>query len=241
MNVLTLLLILMVGCALCWGVSRLPPPWRTVGIVVVVVLALVVLLSLLGLIPNAFGQEPTPSLDAPAEEVEAPPPELTASPVVAVVPSVMEVDDQQVAVVPAPEAATKEEVGAVAEQASENLKTIAAGDATLAEGTRNPVKSPDAGEDFVWFLTWLFGATVRPVIEWLVEKYKVDSTRASDFNNAGMILFFGAAWLLFRSNPAVPQDVMGFAIWVTSAIGVGSVMSGGKRNLGRSRRREATS
>lgn len=48
MSILTLLLVIAIGCTLCWAVVRLPAPWRTVGIVAIAIVALLVLLSLLG-------------------------------------------------------------------------------------------------------------------------------------------------------------------------------------------------
>lgn len=225
MNVVTLIVIILAAVALCWAVSRLPPPWRTAGIVVVAVLALIFLLSLLGAIPPVLGQEPTPS-DAPAEEVDAPPPELSASPAVAVVPSVVEVEGQSVAVVPAPKGASEAQTEAVAEQAAENLEAVASGEVTLAEATRDPTSgAPDpGGGGLFWILAIVMGSIVRPVTDVVVERMKAVDNRLSAAIHSGTVLaLYLGAWAIFASsNPALPQDPTSWLIAGFAAVGVGS-------------------
>lgn len=242
MNIVTLLLIFMAGCALCWGVTRLPPPWRTVGIVVVVVIALLVLLSLVGWISPTFGQEPTPSIDAPAEEVEAPPPEMVPS-LVAVVPSVVDVVDvagKPVAIVPAPEAASDAQVEAVAEQASDTLESVASGEVTIAQATRDPSETldPGAGQLFFW-LSLAFGAIVRPkVVDPLVRRMPNLSNEAAGYVSvAANLAFFTLAFYALRGvSPALPQTL---GTWLAAA-GV-SVMGGSAASsFGRARANPST-
>src|SRR5688572_14878048 len=104
MDIFTIILVILVACLLCWAVVRLPDPWRIAGIVTVAVIALIVLLSLLGLIPSALGQEPPAEVTprtfdlSPAEE-SPPPLDVVPVPQPVMTPSVVEVSGVSVGIV----------------------------------------------------------------------------------------------------------------------------------------------
>lgn len=224
MSVISLLLLVALGCLLCWAVVRLPAPWRTAGIVAVV--ALLVLLSLPGLVPLR-GQE-------------APTPVASATPIIAfadpsVVPAAAALPVPVATIVPAPPDATAAEVKAVAEQSAENLEAVADGEVSLAEATRDPTSGapdPGSGGEF-WLIAIVFGSVIRPITDTIVGRIRgLDDKLAGAINTAALLVTYLGAWaLLHGSNPSLPQSAVSWAIAGFAAAGLGSATTGGIRAM----------
>jgi hypothetical protein len=151
------------------------------------------------------------------------PPAETSTPAPLTTPLVDTVAGAPVAVVPAPPAASEKVVEAVAEQAASTIRSITAGDITLAQGTRDPAETADPGSsDAFWVLSMIFGAVMVPLIAFGAEKAsKIDARLGIALSGAVLFSFYGVAWaILHGSNPSLPQDLIS---WLGAAAGSGYI------------------
>lgn len=156
------------------------------------------------------------------EATPGPEPVETSLPV-DVQPTVVTVNGAAAAVVPAPADATTAEVKAVAEQSAENLKAVASGEVSLAEGTRNLADSPDGGEgNGFWIAAPFIGLMLRRILDPLIRKSRMSDDWMGAAHGLLMVGLATLGWVWLASHyQSLPQDWMS---WFNAA---GSATLGG--------------
>lgn len=125
-------------------------------------------------------------------------------------------DGQPALVTKVPPEIPRGEVQQMGEAQEQSFKAVASGEVDVAEATRDPAQSPDPGSGLVfWLLAALFGGIVRPPVDYMVERSRLDDRLGGAVHVGVMVAFYLGLWaLLHASYPSLPQD---WTSWLIAA------------------------
>jgi len=160
-------------------------------------------------------------------------PEPSATP-----PIIIPLNGEPAVVTKVPPELPRGEVRELAAQQEQTAEQVASGEVPIAKATRDLSQAPDPGSSIVfWLLAALFGGVVRPPVDYIVERSRLDDRLGGAVHVAALAGFYLLLWaVLHGSHPGMPQD---WESWLIAA-GLGGGAGAGAQSALRSTQGRST-